>query len=162
MRNGRGVEYSLLTIPAEEFPATPCSVTASFRVEATALQSALKRVSPAMSSDPTRGILNGVCFEVHGKQLTIIATDGRRLATQELVISQGPGSAPRSFCQRWREQLIKLLDTGVVWTSVGGDHAEFCFQSQQKNNDPLTLKLVSKLIEARTQLAAGGAYRLEV
>lgn len=68
-------------LPAEDFPVLP---PADEQGGVTLPQSALKRLivktSYAMSIEETRFILNGSLLSVHKGEVTVVATDGRRLA----------------------------------------------------------------------------------
>ena len=65
----------------QDFPMTP-EVKAEGRVsiEGPVLARLIQRTSYAVSSDETRAVLNGVYFVATDKDLTLVATDGHRLA----------------------------------------------------------------------------------
>src|SRR6476659_5394294 len=46
----------------------------------------LKKTSYAISTDETRYVLNGILFSFKDNKLTLVATDGRRLALVELEV----------------------------------------------------------------------------
>jgi DNA polymerase-3 subunit beta len=76
--------FELLGLSGDEFPPAPELEEDAVRwvVPGAALRGALARVSSAMSTDESRYVLQGVFFEVEkGSSLTLVATDGRRLAT---------------------------------------------------------------------------------
>ena len=50
------------------------------------LKDGLKKTSYAISVDETRYVLNGVLFSFKDDKLTLVATDGRRLALVELEV----------------------------------------------------------------------------
>ena len=65
----------------EEFPALPKFTEAKrYTLRQKDLRDALKKTSYAISSDDTRYVLNGIFFSFKDERLTMVATDGRRLA----------------------------------------------------------------------------------
>ncbi|MEI8108958.1 MAG: DNA polymerase III subunit beta [Verrucomicrobiota bacterium] len=65
----------------EEFPALPKFAEAKrYTLRQKDLRDALKKTSYAISSDDTRYVLNGIFFSFKDERLTMVATDGRRLA----------------------------------------------------------------------------------
>jgi len=73
--------FRVMGIGADEFPPLPSFADQhSYLLRQTDLLRMLKSVSYAQSSDETRYIMNGVFFNFEDNQLTLAATDGRRLA----------------------------------------------------------------------------------
>ncbi|NBD38415.1 MAG: DNA polymerase III subunit beta [Verrucomicrobia bacterium] len=73
--------FRIMGIGADEFPPLPTfDDQHSYLLRQDDLQRMLKSVSYAQSSDETRYIMNGVFFNFENQQLTLAATDGRRLA----------------------------------------------------------------------------------
>ncbi|MGE9292945.1 DNA polymerase III subunit beta [Ruficoccus sp. ZRK36] len=76
-----GSEFRIMGIAQEEFPPLPSFADQHvFNLQQGDILSMLKSVSYAMSSDENRYILNGVYFVFGDEKLTLVATDGRRLA----------------------------------------------------------------------------------
>ncbi|MBL4576749.1 MAG: DNA polymerase III subunit beta [Opitutaceae bacterium] len=76
-----GSIFRIMGIGKEEFPPLPeFSDEKAFQMEQSQLSTMLKSVSYAQSGDETRYILNGVYFSFQDGKLTLVATDGRRLA----------------------------------------------------------------------------------
>jgi DNA polymerase-3 subunit beta len=76
-------------IGAEEFPKLPDSTDdKTYTLEQGEIATMLSNVSYAQSTDETRFILNGVYFNFKDEKLTLVATDGRRLAlvSKELAV----------------------------------------------------------------------------
>jgi DNA polymerase-3 subunit beta len=68
-------------LPAEDFPAFPTSEeTGQIVVPQHALRALVTLTSYAMSMEETRFILNGALLTIQKSTLTVVATDGRRLA----------------------------------------------------------------------------------
>ncbi|MCB1236591.1 MAG: DNA polymerase III subunit beta, partial [Verrucomicrobiae bacterium] len=76
--------FKILGLDREEFPPLPDFEEArEFTIEQKALHDALKKTSYAISTDETRYVLNGIFCSFKGGSLTLVATDGRRLAMVE-------------------------------------------------------------------------------
>ncbi|HEX9781925.1 MAG TPA: DNA polymerase III subunit beta [Opitutaceae bacterium] len=76
-----GSHFRIMGIAQDDFP--PLSEFAdehSFKLEQSVLGQMLGSVSYAQSADESRYFLNGVYFHFHEGKLTLVATDGRRLA----------------------------------------------------------------------------------
>src|SRR4029434_10793037 len=104
------------------------------------LRDGLKKTSYAISTDETRYVLNGILFSFKDNKLTMVATDGRRLALVDLEIE-----FPRSqevdviIPTKCVSELARLVgDTGELRMSVGGNQGAF---------ELSVTFLVSKLIE---------------
>jgi DNA polymerase-3 subunit beta len=86
-------KFEISTLPAEEFPGIPQpgelpQVGAAQR----SLKGAIRRVTFATaSSEESRAVMTGVYTHIDGSQLTLVATDGRRMAYQELTIDNPDG-----------------------------------------------------------------------
>ena len=76
-----GSLFKVMGIETDEFPPLPNFENQHvFKLEQNKLLSMLKSVSFAQSSDENRYILNGVYFNFSEDNLTLVATDGRRLS----------------------------------------------------------------------------------
>ncbi|HYR57185.1 MAG TPA: DNA polymerase III subunit beta, partial [Chthoniobacteraceae bacterium] len=79
--------FKILGLPEEEFPPLPRFEDAkSFTLSQQVLRDALKKTSYAISTDETRYVLNGILFSFKENKLTMVATDGRRLALVDLEV----------------------------------------------------------------------------
>ncbi len=79
--------FKILGLPEEEFPPLPKFEDAKvFTIKQKELRDALKRTSYAISTDETRYVLNGILFSFKAGKLTMVATDGRRLALVDLEV----------------------------------------------------------------------------
>ncbi|HSI86449.1 MAG: DNA polymerase III subunit beta [Candidatus Methylacidiphilales bacterium] len=73
--------YKIMGMPQEEFPPFPrMDGTRSFTLKQAELKDMLRRTSYAISTEESRYVLNGVLLSFKENQLTVVATDGRRLA----------------------------------------------------------------------------------
>ncbi|HVM60456.1 MAG TPA: DNA polymerase III subunit beta [Verrucomicrobiae bacterium] len=76
--------YKIMGLPEEEFPRFPESGAGkALKIEQSVLRDMLKKTAYAVSNDETRYVLNGVFMGIKGDKLTVVATDGRRLALME-------------------------------------------------------------------------------
>ena len=133
--------FKILGLPEEEFPPLPkFDDTRTFTIPQQALRDALKKTSYAISTDETRYVLNGILFSFKENKLTLVATDGRRLALVDLEV-EFPRSQEVEIIVPTKAvtELGRLLgDEGDVRLSVGENQVSF------QINDTL---LASKLIE---------------
>jgi DNA polymerase-3 subunit beta len=133
--------FKILGLPEEEFPPLPKFEDAkTFSISQQALRDALKKTSYAISTDETRYVLNGILFSFKENKLTMVATDGRRLALVDLEVE-----FPRSHevdiivPTKCVTELGRLLgDEGDIRMSVGENQVAF---------ETAGTLLVSKLIE---------------
>jgi DNA polymerase III subunit beta len=76
-----GSTFRIMGIGKEEFPPLPeFGEEKAYSLEQAELVTMLKSVAYAQSTDETRYILNGVYFNFKDGKLSLVATDGRRLA----------------------------------------------------------------------------------
>jgi DNA polymerase-3 subunit beta len=133
--------FKILGLPEEEFPPLPSFDNAkTFTISQQTLRDALKKTSYAISTDETRYVLNGILFSFKENKLTMVATDGRRLALVDLEM-EFPRSQEADIIVPTKcvTELARLLgDEGDVKMSVGENQVAFEIGA--------TL-LVSKLIE---------------
>lgn len=76
--------FKILGLAKDEFPPLATFDGASeFKMDQKALKEGLKLTGYAISTDETRYVLNGIYCSFRGGSLTLVATDGRRLAMVE-------------------------------------------------------------------------------
>lgn len=135
--------FKLLGLSSDEFPAiTPALGEVAFILDQTALHECLRKTSYAISTDATRYILNGILFEVKGQSLSLVATDGRRLAVVECIHRGAPADQEFVVPAKAVAELSRMLGdaNGEVTCRVSGVHASFTAGSRV---------LVTRLIEGR-------------
>ncbi|MBI1394431.1 MAG: DNA polymerase III subunit beta [Betaproteobacteria bacterium] len=88
VRAGRS-RFNLQTLPANDFPRLPegQAATAQIPIPQSALRKLLARTQYAMAQQDIRYYLNGMLFVVDGPLLTLVATDGHRLAMTNRPLS---------------------------------------------------------------------------
>jgi DNA polymerase III subunit beta len=133
--------YKIMGLPDEEFPKFPTADGGTvLKLEQSVLRDMLKKTNYAVSNDETRYVLNGVYMSFKGGKLTIVATDGRRLALIERDIEVPKGTETEIILPtKAVGELQHLLgDKGDAKLAVGENQIVI-------NLDGTTL--VSKLIE---------------
>jgi DNA polymerase III subunit beta len=82
--------FKVPCLPAEEYPALPPIEDADFTaIEYDVLDEMIRRTTFATSHDETRYTLSGVLFVCRDRDLTMVATDGHRLAHIKRPVSLG-------------------------------------------------------------------------
>ena len=133
--------FKMMCLPEDEFPALPKLEKAkAFTLPQKVLKDALRKTSYGISTDETRYVLNGILLSFKENKLTLVATDGRRLALVDIE-----AEFPRSnevdvvVPAKCITELQRLLgDEGDVKLAVGENHVSFEAGGRL---------LVSKLIE---------------
>ena len=133
--------FKMMCLPEDEFPALPKLEKAkAFTLQQKVLKDALRKTSYGISTDETRYVLNGILFSFKENKLTLVATDGRRLALVDIE-----AEFPRSnevdvvIPAKCITELQRLLgEEGDVKLAVGENHVSFEAGGKL---------LVSKLIE---------------
>jgi len=114
--------YKIMGLPEEEFPPFPkAGEGKALKVEQAVLRDMLKRTAYAASNEETRYVLNGVYMTFKEDKLTVVATDGRRLALTEHEIEL-PKNSETEFIlpSKAVAELQRMLgDKGEVKLSVG-------------------------------------------
>src|ERR1700761_2719449 len=133
--------FKILGLPEEEFPPLARFDDAKeFTIGQKELKDGLKKTSYAISTDETRYVLNGILFSFKENKLTLVATDGRRLALVDLEL-EFPRSQELDIIVPTKAvvELQRLVrEEGDVKLSIGENQIAF------ELNRTL---LVSKLIE---------------
>ena len=81
-------------IDAVEFPPLPArDAGTGVELDAHALEAAIGQTAVAASSDEARPVLTGVLLQLEGDRLTLVATDGHRLAVRTLGVEAPADSA---------------------------------------------------------------------
>lgn len=133
--------FKVLGLPEDDFPAVPKYEGGHvFTLEQRVLKEMLQKTSYAASADETRYILNGTLMSFKGNKLTLVATDGRRLALTEHEI-EFPKEAETDAIVPTKavNELMRVLkDDGAVKIHLSKNQAGFEFDD---------VLLITKLIE---------------
>ncbi len=85
--------FKLLGLPRDEFPTFPSvKFDESWRIRSGDLQQLISHTSFAVSTEESRPILNGVLWELRPGRMSMVATNGHRLAKMDVPIT--PESGP--------------------------------------------------------------------
>ena len=137
-------KYKLNGLAAEEFPPLPkFKESQSLSLPQERLRDMLRKTAYAVSTDESRYQLNGICFSVAKDRLTLVATDGRRLA---LTWEELEANSERDFIVPTKavNELSRAVgDAGVVEMRVSDSQVEFTISQE---GEPV--RLYSKLVEA--------------
>jgi DNA polymerase III subunit beta len=77
-------EFALVSLPLAEYPELPPTPPLAGTIDGGELAAAVAQVLPAASRDDTLPMLTGICLDITGESITLVATDRYRLAVREL------------------------------------------------------------------------------
>jgi len=133
--------FKLVGLPQDEFPPLPeFEENSVYSVDQVVFREMLQKVIYASSTDETRYILNGALLSFKDEKLTVVATDGRRLAMveQEIEFSED-AQVDLVVPSKTINELIKTLgEEGILRIRVSATQIAFDFDQ---------ILIVSKLIE---------------
>ena len=137
-------KFTLQTLPAEDFPLVQEAATFGpmFSVPQKTLKDLLSQVAFAMAVHDIRYYLNGILFVAEGKQLSLVATDGHRLAfasaTLDIEVPRQEVILPRKTVL----ELQRLLSDaeGAIDMQFANNQAKFSFGG---------MEFVTKLVEGK-------------
>ena len=122
--------FKIIGIPADEFPAVPVSGEGNlYRLDQGVFREMLRKTSYASSTDETRYVLNGVLLSFKDGKLTLVATDGRRLALVENEV-EIPAESDKDFIlpsKAVNELMHVLGDEGELRITVKDKQIVFAF-----------------------------------
>lgn len=144
-------QFQIMGMPADQFPGLPSFADQhSFNLPQAELSSMLRKVAYAQSTDENRFILNGVYFNFAEGKLTLVATDGRRLATTAKALEAAATQTGQLILPaRTVNELQRMLgDAGDVRIAFNDRQVSFRVQIS-KPDAALTdqINLVSKVVE---------------
>lgn len=119
MLSAPGYSGKFQTIGAEEFPAI-AEITKESEVctlDASVLSKAVERVVFASAKDSLRPVLTGVLWEFGKKKIRLVATDGFRLAVEELQVESKADQVNLLVPSRVVMEVVRLATEGSV--SIG-------------------------------------------
>src|SRR5579864_4528866 len=170
--------YEFFTLPPEEYPPLPEGTSgAEFRVDAKAFREAAGAVTFAASGEEARGaVLMGTLLEIEGQTLTMVATDGYRLARFELPLTEPVRTATRLIVPaRALGEVMRVASGGVIEATVlGGQANQLVFNTgdvkviarlvdgQYPNYKQVIPQQFDKHVTASTEKLLAGLLRAEV
>jgi len=137
--------FTLQTLPADDFPLVNESVDfgPTFSVPQKTLKGLINQVHFAMAVHDIRYYLNGILFIAEGKTLTLVATDGHRLAmAQAQLEAEVPSKQEVILPRKTVLELQRLLqdDEAAIEMRFANNQAKFQFAG---------LEFVTKLVEGK-------------
>ncbi|MCS5621299.1 MAG: DNA polymerase III subunit beta [Nitrospinaceae bacterium] len=132
-------------LPEEEFPPMPeFSEQNIIKMEQAKVKSMLRRTAYAVSLDENRYVLNGLFLSFKDKKLTMVATDGRRLALAEEEAEQ-PQEKPIEIIvptKAIQELSRQLGEEGEVEIKITENQASFSTGEKEEGAAQVVTKLV--------------------
>ena len=136
--------FTLQTLPAEDFPLVQESAAFGpvFSVPQQVLKSLMGQVSFAMAVQDIRYYLNGILFVAEGKQLSLVATDGHRLAFASALLDVEVPKQEVILPRKTVLELERLLSDaeGALEMQFANNQAKFSFGG---------MEFVTKLVEGK-------------
>ncbi|MFY9510768.1 MAG: DNA polymerase III subunit beta [Rubrivivax sp.] len=137
--------FTLQTLPADDFPLVNEAVDfgPAFAVPQKTLRQLINQVHFAMAVHDIRYYLNGILFIAEGKTLTLVATDGHRLALAQSTLDADVPNKQEVILPRKTvlelQRLLKDEDTAIEMR-FAGNQAKFQFSG---------MEFVTKLVEGK-------------
>jgi DNA polymerase-3 subunit beta len=136
--------FTLQSLPAEDFPLVQeaASFGPSFSVPQKTLKELLHQVSFAMAVHDIRYYLNGILFVAEGKQLSLVATDGHRLAFSSATLDVDVPRQEVILPRKTVLEMQRLLSDkeGAIEMQFAGNQAKFTFDG---------MEFVTRLVEGK-------------
>ena len=140
--------FTLQTLPGDDFPLVQeaADFGPMFSVPQKALKTLVNQVHFAMAVHDIRYYLNGILFVAEGRNLTLVATDGHRLAlaqaTLEVEIPKQEVILPRKTVLELQRLLKddKDAENAPIEMRFAGNQAKFSFSG---------MEFVTKLVEGK-------------
>ncbi len=136
--------FTLQTLPAEDFPLVQEAANFGpiFSIPQKTLKALLSQVSFSMAVHDIRYYLNGILFVAEGKQLSLVATDGHRLAFSSATLDV---EVPRQEVILPRKTVLEMQrllsdKEGAIEMQFAGNQAKFSFEG---------MEFVTKLVEGK-------------
>ena len=112
-------------LAAEEYPSAPViKPQSSITLPLAALRQAITKTIFSSAQDESRPILNSLLWRFNGKKLTIVGTDGFRLACQSLELPH-EGQGDYIIPKRALQELQKLPGEGELEVAFAGNQVRF-------------------------------------
>jgi len=141
--------FTLQTLPADDFPLVQEAADFGpvFAVPQKTLKSLINQVHFAMAVHDIRYYLNGILFVAEGKSLTLVATDGHRLALAQATLDTDIPKQEVILPRKTVLELMRLLKDGKgeseeapIEMRFAGNQAKFSFSG---------MEFVTKLVEGK-------------
>jgi DNA polymerase-3 subunit beta len=136
--------FTLQTLPAEDFPLVQEAANFGpvFSIPQKTLKQLLNQVSFSMAVHDIRYYLNGILFVAEGKQLSLVATDGHRLAFASATLENEVPKQEVILPRKTVIEMQRLLkdNAGTIEMQFASNQAKFSFDG---------MEFVTKLVEGK-------------
>ncbi|MDM4768455.1 DNA polymerase III subunit beta [Pelomonas sp. SE-A7] len=142
--------FTLQTLPADDFPLVQeaADFGPAFSVPQKTLKGLINQVHFSMAVHDIRYYLNGILFVAEGKSLTLVATDGHRLALAQATLETDIPKQEVILPRKTVLELMRLLKDGgkdgsddqPIEMRFAGNQAKFSFSG---------MEFVTKLVEGK-------------
>lgn len=136
--------FTLQTLPADDFPLVQeaADFGPAFSVPQKTLKDLVAQVHFAMAVHDIRYYLNGILFVAEGKSLTLVATDGHRLALAQATLDVEMPKQEVILPRKTVLELQRLLkdEDSPIEMRFAGNQAKFAFSG---------MEFVTKLVEGK-------------
>ena len=136
--------FTLQTLPADDFPLVQeaADFGPMFSVPQKTLKLLINQVHFAMAVHDIRYYLNGILFVAEGKSLTLVATDGHRLALAQATLDVEIPKQEVILPRKTVLELQRLLSDkeGAIEMQFAANQAKFSFDG---------MEFVTKLVEGK-------------
>ncbi len=142
--------FTLQTLPADDFPLVQeaADFGPAFSVPQKTLKALINQVHFSMAVHDIRYYLNGILFVAEGKNLTLVATDGHRLALAQATLETDIPKQEVILPRKTVLELMRLLKDGgkgeeenqPIEMRFAGNQAKFTFSG---------MEFVTKLVEGK-------------
>jgi DNA polymerase-3 subunit beta len=136
--------FTLQTLPADDFPLVQeaADFGPTFSVPQNTLKALINQVHFAMAVHDIRYYLNGILFVAEGTSLTLVATDGHRLALAQATLTEAIPKQEVILPRKTVLELQRLLkdEDSPIEMRFAGNQARFAFSG---------LEFVTKLVEGK-------------
>ncbi|MCX7276914.1 MAG: DNA polymerase III subunit beta [Burkholderiales bacterium] len=137
-------KFTLQTLPSEDFPLVQeaASFGPVFSVPQKVLKALLSQVSFAMAVHDIRYYLNGILFVAEGNQLSLVSTDGHRLAFASAALDVEVPKQEVILPRKTVLEMQRLLSDaeGAIEMQFASNQAKFSFDG---------MEFVTKLVEGK-------------
>ncbi|HEU4459520.1 MAG TPA: DNA polymerase III subunit beta [Methylibium sp.] len=136
--------FTLQTLPADDFPLVQeaADFGPAFSVPQRSLKALIAQVHFAMAVHDIRYYLNGILFVAEGRSLTLVATDGHRLALAQATLDVEMPKQEVILPRKTVLELQRLLkdDEQTIEMRFANNQAKFAFSG---------MEFVTKLVEGK-------------
>lgn len=171
--SGKGCNFKLLGYDPEEFPTIPTFTEENcFEIEPETIQEMVRKTAFACASERLRHTMTGVLLGVKGDVVSMVATDGRRMAyikekvanksgvsCNSIVPAKGIQQLPRVAAQTTAPVKIKLEETCMIAKTENATVYSQLIEGQYPNYEEAIPKEDGERLEVDAEELAGAVRR---